>query len=104
VSGSPLNNGVEVQGLTILCVAAGRTLPALFWLAKGLPNAMWTGPENGPTVLTVSDDTTGQTLATKQFRRRSEATEVRSVLVAAIEQMDSREFTSTDWQALTDAV
>lgn len=104
MSGGPPNNGVQVQGLTILCVADGRTLPALFWFAKGLPNAVWTGPERGPTVLTVLDDTAGRTLASRRFRRRTEATEVRSVLVAAIGQMDSREFASTDWQALIDAI
>ena len=104
VSGSPLNNGVEVEGLTILCTADGRTLPFPFWFAKGSPNALWPGREVGPTVLTVLDDATGRVLATKRFRRRSQATEVRSVLLAAIEQMSSGEFASTDWQVLTDAI
>lgn len=104
MSGGPLNNGVEIQGLTILCIPDGPNRPVLMHFTKGLANAFWPGPGNGPTMLRVVDDATGRTLATKRFRRRSQATETRSILVAAVEQMGPEEFASTDWQVLTDAI
>jgi hypothetical protein len=104
VGGNPPSNGILIGGVRILCSADSRTLPFLYWFAKGVPNALWPGPEQGPTVLTVSSYPDGRVLATKRFRRRSQAMEVRTVLIAAIERMDPGEVASTDWQILIDAI